>query len=167
MRVVPQKLKQRWLSDVAVGQIFLINGFHFIKLANQDFALSGIPATTLDSLCSITLYQNDNTSVEERAVQMFMEHSMDAKSRYILTSCLPDTDMFNMYRKQLAPISDNWYLDNGAEDITKSGEYFYASSNSELVLANQFQNIAQPSDNELHIRAMYGFEPFARVWIKS
>ena len=174
--VKPTKIRMMPAEDVPVGKTFTLDGVRYIKLSDDDvinhMAKIGVLVTTVLPLCKIdSVYQGDNSekSLEERTVCMFMAATIDcADNKSIITHCMPDADDFRMYRPILSRyIKDSWYVDNGVEDVLKSGEYLYVDEHCELCRGNEYHEKEDGVSRRLGIRAFYAIDPDVLVTVRD
>lgn len=175
--VQPIKIRMMPAEDVPIGKTFALDGVRYIKLSDDDSAIShmseiGVLATTVLPLCLIdTVYLGGESekSLEERAVCMFMTATCDyVANKNIITHCMPDADDFRMYRHTLSRyIKDAWYVDNGVEDVLKSGEYLYVDEHCELCRGNEYHEKEDGVSRRLGIRAFYAIDPDVLVTVRD
>ena len=175
-KVYPIKVRMMLAEDVPVGKVFTMNGVKYIKLSDDDGAVShmtnvGVLATTvypLDVFNSLDPKNTDNKTVEERAVEVFMAKTKDMDKDDIITYCMPDADNYRLYYRIMYPvIKGRWYVDNGVEDVLNHGDYLYIDEFCELHRYNEYVDGANSISRQIGVRAFYAIDPDALVTVRD
>ena len=174
-KVKPVKVQRLAAEDVAIGELFTLNGVQYVKLSDYDDTIScsrvvGILATTVLPLCTFDSVHciKNKKSVENRAVDMFMSAIADIEcDGNIITYGMPDADDLRQFGSVMEHyIKDVWYVDNGVNDSLSDGEYFYVDEDCNLNKGNEYDEREDGVSRRLGLRALYSIDPDAIVTIK-
>ena len=167
MKVKPVAVEKSYLRDVRPGEIFTYKGKRYIKLA-EDYNLNGTPSLSLHPINTINIVEHLETSVEQKVIVAYFATIGRPDDICLVGFQIPDADDYRAFHRQIDPhIHDAWYLDNGKQDVLKSGEFMFVDSEnnlcqgvpSDINIINKVQN--------LNIRTIAFIEPFAEVFVSA
>ena len=166
MKVKPVEVIKLPMYDVEIGETFSHNGVKYIKI-DEGEEYDGVTAITLNPVAQVQV-NNQTKSVEQNAFSEYMKFRTSHKSSDIIEFELPNTEFCQEYRNILKQqLDDAWYVDNGDNDNLYKDEFFYMNRFSEIQKGKPNNQIPLQTVEQLGIRVVCYFEPFAEVFVKK